>query len=144
MALVLLATATAIAGEPCTLVAGSDRAVTVRLTSPPGALVAGVTLVVDHPEEKVGIPGQGIGVPPGTISDKPADAVATANDLGDAVRVVVARPEELPLDAPLLRLHFERCANAKAPAVDEFGCRVSDAVDPSTNVVRDIACEVVP
>jgi hypothetical protein len=140
--LATLATGTLGASEPCPLVAGSDHAVAIRLTAPTGAAVAGVTLVVDHPERDVGIPGEGIGVSGAVISHKPADAIASANDLGDAVRVVLARPGELPLDGPLIRLHFQRCEGAKAPAPDAFSCTVREASDPVTNAVTGVGCTV--
>src|SRR5262252_7631944 len=88
----------ALAAEPCPLVAGSDEKFSVRLTAPQGGdpLVAGATLRIDHPEKQVGIPGEGIALPKGTITGTPPDAVATANDLGDAVRIVIGRAGPLP------------------------------------------------
>lgn len=142
--LVSLATGTAGASEPCRLQAGTDETVALRLDAPTGASIAGVTLVVDHPEAAVGIPGEGIKLEQAkVISHKPSDAIASANDLGDAVRVVIARPGELPLDGSLLRLHFQRCDGAKAPDIAAFSCKVQDASDPSTNAVSGVTCSVV-
>jgi hypothetical protein len=142
LALGLLAAGPARASEPCALAPGTDHAVAIRLTAPHGTLVAGVTLVVDHPEDAVGLAGEGIAVPASVITDAPTNAVASANDLGDAVRVVIARPDALPLDGPLLRLHFQRCQGAKAPDVARFTCTVTDAADPSTNPVQGVGCVV--
>lgn len=134
----------ALGAEPCRLVAGSDQPVTVALAvgDPEGTLVAGATIEVDHPEAKVGIEGEGIHVPPSTIGAKPADAIATANDLGGAVRVVIARAGPLPTNAALFTLHFERCAGAPAVAAADFSCKVTDASDPSSNKIHDVGCRI--
>ena len=112
--ILLTAAAGASAADPCRLRADTDVAVAVSVTGAEGLLVAGVTLVVDHPEDAVGIPGEGIDVPRTTISDTPSGSVATANDLGGSVRVVLAQATALPLDRPLLKLHFQQCEGAKA------------------------------
>src|SRR4051812_4189391 len=114
LSLLLLVAAPARGADPCPLVGGSDQPVLVELVvaDTEGTLVAGVTLEVDHPEKKVGLEGEGIKVPKSTISGAPTDAIASANDLGDRVRVVIARPGELPANEPLLSLHFARCTDA--------------------------------
>jgi hypothetical protein len=133
------------ASEPCPLAPGSDHTVAIRLTAPTGAVVAGVTLVVDHPQEAVGLAGAGVDVKQSAvISHKPPDAIASANDLGEAVRVVIARPGELPLHGPLLRLHFQRCEGVKPPDPAAFSCTVRDAADPATNAITGLTCAVVP
>ena len=135
--LLLLAAAPSMSADPCPLVAGSDEAVIVQLvvadrTATP---IAGVTMELDHPEKKVGLDGEGIHVPATTISGTPPGAVATANDLGDRVRIVIASAGELPSNEPLLTLHFARCTNAAAVTAADFSCKVVDAADPSTNKV---------
>jgi hypothetical protein len=142
--LAALASGAAHAGEPCALAAEGTQTVALSLSAPEGAEVAGVTMVVDHPETRVGIRGEGIQLrQSAVISQKPADAVASANDLGDSVRVVIARPGELPLHVPLLRLHFDRCEGAPPADPAAFACTVRDASDPSTNPVAGVRCAVV-
>jgi len=147
MSIVVVALAAdAWATEPCPLDANIEQVVSVELTAPDpeAVLVAGVTLVVDHPETKLGLVGESIAVPKGTISGAPADAVASANDLGTAVRLVVARAGPLPIGRPLLSLHFQRCQGAAPAAAREFTCVIVDAADPSTNKLREgIGCTVV-
>jgi len=131
-------------GEPCTLDPKSEYVVAVHLfpTKPGDPLVAGAALVIDLPETKVGLVGEGIHVPPGTISGTPTGMVATANDLGQSVRIVLAQPEALNLAGALLRLRFRRCAGAPAPELREFSCTLTDAADPATNEVGDLGCVV--
>jgi hypothetical protein len=135
--LLLLAGSPARSADPCPLVAGSDEAVVVALVvdDPRATLVAGATMEVDHPEKEVGLEGEGIHVPTTTISGTPPGAVATANDLGDRVRIVIASAGELPTNQPLLTLHFARCTSAGAVTAADFSCKVIDAADPSTNRV---------
>jgi hypothetical protein len=142
--LLLLAAAPARGGDPCPLVTGSDQPVVVQLVvdDPRATLVAGATIEVDHPEDKVGLEGEGIKVSPKTISGAPSDAAATANDLGDRVRIVIARAAELPTNQPLLTLHFARCKDAPAVTAADFSCKVVDAADPTINKVGDLRCKV--
>ena len=134
----------ALGDEPCRLVPDSDQAVTIGLavTDPDGTLVAGATVVVDHPEGKIGIVGEGITLPKTTIAGQPPDAVTSANDLGDAVRVVIARAGPLPTNAPLFTLHFQRCAGTPAVVAGDISCKVIDASDPSANKIRGVGCTV--
>jgi hypothetical protein len=141
--LLVLASA-AWAKDPCPLVAKSDQPVGIALVvqDPEATLVAGAVIEVDHPEDKVGIEGEGIAVPKTTISNQPPDAIATANDLGDRVRVVIARAGQLPANQPLLTLHFERCRDAKPIVAADFACKVVDASDPTSHKIHDVDCKV--
>jgi hypothetical protein len=135
-ALLLLLTAwPARCADPCPLVAGTDEAVVVQLVvdDAKATLVAGAMIEVDHPEKKVGIEGEGIAIPPTTISGAPPGAIATANDLGDRVRIVISSAGELPTNKPLLTLHFARCASATAVTAADFSCKVVDVADPHAN-----------
>lgn len=144
IALLLIAATRARAEEPCSLVAGSDQPVVVDLVvaDPNATPVAGVTFEVDHPEQKVGVEGEGIHVPKSTISGAPKDAIASANDLGDRIRVVIARAGELPVNGPLLTLHFARCAGASAVTAAELPCTVITAADPTSNKTSGVTCTV--
>jgi len=143
--LMLLAAAQARGADPCPLIAASDESVVVELVvaDTDSTLVAGVTLEVDHPEKKVGLEGEGIHVPKSTITGAPTDAVASANDLGNRVRVVIARPGELPTNKPLLTLHFARCTGAPSVKTADFSCTVVTASDPSANrIASGVGCAV--
>jgi len=144
MPLLLLAATPARGADPCPLVSGSDQPAVVELVvaDPNATLVAGATFEVDHPEKKVGLEGEGIRVPKSTISGAPTDAIASANDLGDRVRVVIARAGELPTNGPLLTLHFARCADAPPVPATDFSCKVVTAADPTSNKVPDVGCKV--
>ena len=141
----LLAAAQARGADPCPLIAASDQSVVVELVvaDTDATPVAGATFEVDHPEQKVGLEGEGIHVPKSTISGAPTDAVASANDLGDRVRVVIARPGELPTNKPLLTLHFARCTDAPPVETADFSCTVVTAADPSANrITSGVGCRV--
>jgi hypothetical protein len=113
------------------------------VADPDATLVAGVTLEIDHPEKKVGLEGEGIHVARSTITGAPTEAVASANDLGDRVRVVIARPGELPTNKPLLALHFARCIHAPPANAADFSCKVVTAADPSANkIASGVGCAV--
>jgi hypothetical protein len=137
IASVLLAVSAARSAEPCRLVAGSDEVVVVKLVvdDPRATVVAGASIEVDHPEKKLGVEGEGIQVPATTISGAPPGAIATANDLGDRVRIVIASAGALPTNEPLLAVHFARCTDAAAATAADFSCKVIDAADPSTNKI---------
>jgi hypothetical protein len=142
--LTLAVASTAWATDPCSLVAESDQPISIALVvgDPEATLVAGAVIEIDHPEDKVGIEGEGIAVPKTTISKQPPDAIATANDLGDRVRVVIARAGQLPTNQALLTLHFERCRDAKAVVATDFTCKVVDASDPTSHKIQDVGCKV--
>jgi hypothetical protein len=145
LSLLLLAAAPARGADPCPFVTGSDQPLVVELVvaDTNATLVAGATFEVDHPEKKVGLEGEGIQVPKSTISGAPADAVASANDLGDRVRVVIARPGPLPANEPLLTLHFARCSDAPRVTAADFSCTVVTASDPSANKIGNgVGCKV--
>jgi hypothetical protein len=130
-----------LAGEPCRLRPGSDRVVTVEVDAPSGAHASGLVIVVDHPETKLGLEGEGIAVSKGAIANPPAGAIATANDLGDRVRIVIARATALPTGR-LVDLHFQDCVDAAPPRAEDFTCTVTEAADPATNKVPGFTCKV--
>jgi len=126
----------------CPPVGGSARPVVVQLATPPGATVAGATLLLDYPELQVTIPGSG-GVPSvtGAIGGLPTGALATAFDLDTALRVAIASTGTLPV-GPLFTVTFEDCTAAPTPQASDFVCTVSDAVDSLGTAVDGVTCSV--
>ena len=122
----------------------------LRFEPPSGGLVAGITLVLDYPEGKVDLPGNGTGpFPSGTLSGPPAGASVSVNDLntnskGHAVRVTVtgANGTAIPI-GQLLRFRMQDCEGATAPTTDQFLCTVLVATDPFLNRVDGVRCFVV-
>jgi cysteine-rich repeat protein len=118
---------------------GSDRAVDVSVSS--GNLVAGLTVLVDYPEDKVRIPGSGGAVPPGTITDLPLGSFGVTNDLDHALREVVAGAFPIA-DGLLFRVHFEDCLPLSVPSPGDFTCTVLAASDSSSVSLPGVTCAV--
>ncbi|MGH7894050.1 MAG: hypothetical protein ACREQL_05230 [Candidatus Binatia bacterium] len=135
--------------DACTAVATSQRFVQVRFEPPLGALVAGITVLVDYPEGKVDLPGNGTSFPAGTISGTVPGAQLSVNDLnfstnGHAVRVTVAGQGGQALPAgQIIRFKFQDCQGAVPPVADQFPCTVISASDPFLNRVSGVRCFVV-
>jgi cysteine-rich repeat protein len=124
--------------DACDAVPGSDRTVTVNVSSEDQA--AGLTVLLDYPEEKVSIPGSGGGVPPGIITDV-AGSFNTSNDLDHALRQAVTNFTAIP-DGLLFRVHFEDCAGQPDPGVGDFRCRVLAAADGGGDPLGGVTCAV--
>lgn len=137
----------------CTPVAGTVRQVTVSFTPPAGVEVAGLTLLMNYPEQKVFMPPGG---PQSTISSAnfvplypSADVLLRGADLapagstgsGHAVRGLMADTEAVPA-GPIFQLKFQDCQGAAAPLAGEFNCTVLNASDPSTNPLSGVTCSV--
>jgi len=135
--------------DACTPVATSQRFASVRFAPPAGALVAGLTVLVDYPEGKVDLPGNGTSFPSGTISGVPLGSSISVNDLnfngkGHALRVTVAgQGGNAIAPGQIIRLKFQDCLGATAPTVDDFLCTVISASDPFLNAVASVRCSVV-
>jgi cysteine-rich repeat protein len=123
----------------CTPDFGSARAVDVSVSS--GNLVAGLTVLLDYPENKVRIPGSGGGVPGGIITDLPAGSFGSTNDLDHAVRQVIAGAFPIA-DGLLFRVNFEDCLPLMIPAPGAFTCTVLAANDSSSAPLAGVTCSV--
>ena len=133
----------------CT-VTTATRFVQVRFVPPLGANVAGLTVLVDYPEGKVDLPGNGTsGFPSGTFSGVPSGSTISVNDLnfngkGHALRYTIAGQSGGALTpGQILRLKMLDCAGVVAPTADEFLCTVIAASDPFTNHIDGVRCFVV-
>ena len=128
--------------ETCTVVPATARVFTVNFTRPAGADVAGITVLVDYPEGKVGIPGSGgEATVKSSITNLPAGALGTPNDLDYAVREVVASFSPIP-EGRLFTLTLQDCQGVTPPAASEFSCRVEDAADQLGLPVDGVTCTV--
>jgi hypothetical protein len=138
--------------DTCTPDTTTSYFVSVRFAVPPGALVAGITVLLDYPEGQVDLPGNGgTSFPAGTISGVPSGSTFGANDLtpagtthGHAVRVNVAGSGGSALPpGQIVRFKFNNCTGAVAPPATSFLCSVLSATDPFLNAVSGVTCFVV-
>jgi cysteine-rich repeat protein len=133
----------------CTPLTTTQRFVQVRFSAPLGALVAGLTVLVDYPEGQVDLPGNGTTFPSGTISGVPPGSSLSVNDLnfggkGHAVRVTIAGQSGNALpQGQIIRFRFNDCTGAVVPTADQFLCTVIAATDPFLNPVAGVRCFVV-
>jgi len=135
----------------CTPIAGTVRQVTVRFAAPSGIDVAGLTLLLNYPEQKVFMPPAGPqaqiaaanfvpSYPPAEVFIRGADlAPAGSTGSGHAVRGVMADSTAVP-PGPIFQLKFQDCQGAAAPIAGEFNCRVVDASDPFSNPLAGVTC----
>jgi cysteine-rich repeat protein len=126
--------------DTCAPSSGTDFAVDVGFAGSEN--VSAITVLLDYPEGKVGIPGTGGGVPAGIVTDLPGFAFGQTNDLDHALRQAVVDGFAFP-SGLLFRVHFETCQGAEAPAPGEFTCTVETAGDPDLNPVEGVTCSVV-
>jgi hypothetical protein len=141
IAVLMVAGAALAADEPCTPRPGDRKTVGVTFAPPEGGLIAGLTMIVDYPEGKVSLPGTGTNVEKDAIGGIPTGAVVGANDSGTEVKIVLAAPGELT-PGTVVEIGFDACEGGGAVAASDFACRVVDAADPMTNLVRDVTCRV--
>lgn len=127
------------AAQSCIPVAGSERIVSVSFAAPDGTKVAGVTVLVDYPEQAITIPGKAVDIPPGTVTDVPEGAVAGSNDLDHAFRETIGKAGEL-MPGRLFTLHFEDCQGAVPTALQRIPCAVEQASDPQANAINGVTC----
>ena len=138
---VLALVSAAFAADPCTPRQGDRKTVVVSFAPPEGGLVAGLTMIVDYPEQKVSLPGEGTNVVKEAIGGTPTGAVVGANDSGTEVKLVLAAPGEIT-PGNVVELRFDQCEGGAALRTSDFTCRVADAADPMANLVRDVTCRV--
>lgn len=135
--------------DACDAIAGSQRFVRVTYEAPQGAAVSGVTVLLDHPEGLVNLPGatgNPNGVPTGTISQVPSGSFANVarrhfNNQDFAVRVAVAAGNPFQT-TQLFRIRFENCQSAPVPTPADFRCDVLGASDAFQNPLTGVSCAV--
>jgi hypothetical protein len=127
------------------------RSVSVSFDAAPNVDVAGLTLLLNYPEQKVFMPPAGPqtqisatffvpAYPPANVFIRGADlAPAGSTGSGHAVRGVMADSEAVPHGA-IFTLKFQDCQGAAAPLAGEFNCTVLDASDPFSNPLQGVTC----
>jgi hypothetical protein len=119
----------------CTPLSGTHFQTSLTYTAPAGVNVAGISFLVDYPEDKVRLP---------TFAAKFGVAIQT-KDLtwgysGNGIEGTVG--SNLP--SPFLTATFETCQGATSPAASDFKCTVTDASDPDGNRIdpTTVTCAV--
>jgi hypothetical protein len=116
--------------------------VVVSLSRAPDAKVLGLTVVLGYRNDRVSLPGSGTDNQARTrIKDTPRDAVVASVDRDYALRVVIARGDEIPT-GPLFTVEFDACSATDKVSGADFAC----AVEGCANVfgpVQDCTCSAV-
>jgi cysteine-rich repeat protein len=134
----------------CTPDTGSARVVTVAFDAPAGVNVAGLTLFLNYPEQKVFLPPAGPNVslgspslvrlyPTSQVTLLAADLGTAGVDSGYAVRALMGSLNPVP-HGPIFQLTFQDCLGAAVPLPGEFNCTVLSATDPGSNPLANVTC----
>ncbi len=99
--------------------AGTTRAVTVSFSPPPAVVLGGLSIALDYPEGKVGVPGTGTAAG-GRIAVVPS-GLSTKQDRDYEVEVVLANASGISSGA-FYTVTFDDCESAPAATTDEFAC----------------------
>lgn len=117
----------------------------MSFSPPPGLDVAGLTLLMNYPEQKVFMPPAGAQTQIGAANFAPlyppAEVLIRGADLTHAVRGLVADSATVP-PGPIFQLTFQDCEGAASLVAGEFNCVVLDATDPFTTPVAGVTCSV--
>ena len=115
--------------DSCTPLSGTTRTATIQWNAP--SAVIGITVLLDYPENRVDLPGNGGSIPPGVLTSFPTGTSSQANDLGNqghALRVVVSKATAItPRPGTLFQANFEDCTGATPPTPADFTCTVLSA-----------------
>jgi hypothetical protein len=118
----------------CTPQSGTSQQTSVTYTGPAGVTIAGISYLVDYPEDKVRIP---------TFAGKFGVSIAT-KDLtwGYSGNAIQGQLNALP--SPFMTATFETCQGAPAAVAADFTCKVTDASDDLGNTVdpTTVTCTV--
>jgi len=120
----------------CAPTAGVAQTITITASR---ADLTSINLLLDYPDGGVALGGgPGPDLPPGTITDTPADA--TPFDLEHAVRVVVSGG--FTFDTALIgKVNFLGCTGQPLPSASDYHCTVIDA-SVDFNNVTGVTCSV--
>lgn len=107
----------------------------VFVTPPEGSSISTAVFDIDYDAKRVAIPGRRN---EDTVRERfegfPKESVSAINDQDGRVRVVVTGTKSLSRKLPLFTMRLDVCADAKAPAVEEYKCEVSSCVAMTTEV----------
>jgi hypothetical protein len=129
--------------DSCTAGTSGPEDVSVNLSVPAGAEVAGITVFLDYPDAKTSIPGSGNqSAVVSSIKNLPSNTISSPNDLdyGLLEGVLTSSP---PIPAGrLFTVTFQHCSGAPALAASDFNCVVKDASDNFGNPITGVTCSV--
>jgi len=111
----------------------------VELSAPTGKLPSAVTVRLSYRSKQLGLPGNAS--EPSVRQRIESDAqppVLIANDLGYAVRVVVAKGGGFGT-SPLFRIRFDQCAGATAAGIGDLAC-VVEGCSGASGAIEGCAC----
>jgi hypothetical protein len=134
----------------CSPDTGTVRLVTVAFDAPAGVNVAGLTLFLNYPEQKVFLPPAGPNAslgspslvrlyPTSQVTLLAADLGTAGIDSGYAVRALMGSLSPVP-HGPIFQLTFQDCMGAAAPIPGDFNCTVLSATDPGSNPLGNVTC----
>ncbi len=124
----------------CTCTTAGTRSVTVSFAG--SSNVAGITVLLDYPEGKVSIPGNGAGTDGSRFTGNPASSTLQANDDDSAVTVGVVKTTAFPA-GQLFIVQFDTCSGAPVPVNAEFPCTVTAASDRFGADITGVTCSAV-
>lgn len=107
----------------------------VFVTPPEGSSISTAVFDIDYDAQRVAIPGRRNEESVRERFDGfPAESVSAINDQDGHVRVVVTGTKSLSRKLPLFTMRLDVCADAKAPAIEEYKCEVSSCAAMMTEV----------
>jgi hypothetical protein len=113
----------------------------VELAAPPGSQPSAVTLLLAYRSSVLGIPGKGSDPEVRQrIESDASPAVLIPNDLGHALRVVVAKGGGFG-STTVVRVRFDRCAGAREPALGDLAC-VVEGCSGAAGAIHGCTCAV--
>ena len=128
------------AAAPCKATGKSRVGVTLR--QPASGDVAGVSLVLGYPKDRVVIPGEREDASvKGRVQDLPAGFLSSINDGDGEIRVSLASGTETFKPDAHFTVEFDRCAG-DAPAAKDFRCTVESAALSCGSAIDDVSCVV--
>lgn len=137
----VLSGATSHAADHCAAV-GKARAV-VTLRQPESGDIAGVSLVVDYPKDRVAIPGEREDDSvKKRVRDLPTGFLSAVNDGDGEIRVSLASGSETFVPNAHFSIEFDRCDGGGAVAASDFRCKVESASLSCGSAIDDVTCIV--
>ncbi|HVM97975.1 MAG TPA: hypothetical protein VMT89_16390, partial [Candidatus Acidoferrales bacterium] len=117
------------------------RQVNISFSTQSDKSATGVTVLLAYRDNLVALPGKGSADSVRKrITDTPKGAVVAVNDLDYAVRLVIARGEEIPAGR-LALVSFDSCQNTAVPSAADFSCVVEGCATIYGNIAT-CSCSV--
>lgn len=141
VAALVLSVSPADAADRCVAV-GKTRAV-ITLQQPESGDIAGVSLIVGYPKDRVAIPGEHEDDSvKKRVRDLPSGFLSSLNDGEGEIRVSLASGSETFAPNARFTIEFDRCEGAAAVAAGDFGCKVESASLSCGSAIDHVSCVV--